>query len=151
MAIEVWGTYSVRDHLAAQPWVADVLLYDRLVIPVPPREGTAEHKAEWQRWEAAGWQPGVQQELTQILGDRAVCVPWDASMQAFWRDLWEKERVASFLTGESRNPYLSTGSILVQMKRPSHVRAINAVATYRTLAWTPSALSGQAAGVSWSS
>ena len=32
---ERWGTYSVRDHLSDAPYVSDVLLFDRLVIPVP--------------------------------------------------------------------------------------------------------------------
>ena len=35
MGREVWGTYSVRDHLEPQPWASDGLLYGRLVIPVP--------------------------------------------------------------------------------------------------------------------
>ena len=32
---EVWAAYSVRDHLGKKPFVADVMLYDRLVIPTP--------------------------------------------------------------------------------------------------------------------
>ena len=48
---ETWGTYSVRDHCRRRPFVADVLLYDRLVIPCPPDEYEAE------RWESKDWQP----------------------------------------------------------------------------------------------
>ena len=36
MPREVWGTFSVADHLREQAFVADILLYDRLVILVPP-------------------------------------------------------------------------------------------------------------------
>jgi hypothetical protein len=43
---EVWATYSVRDHLAPKAFVADVMLYDRLVIPVPA-ENDESHWAEW--------------------------------------------------------------------------------------------------------
>jgi hypothetical protein len=47
MTIELWGTFAVRDHLVARAFVADVLLYDRLVIPTLP-EGKPEEK-----WPAA--------------------------------------------------------------------------------------------------
>jgi hypothetical protein len=39
---ELWGTFSVGDHLRANSFVAELLLYDRLVVPVPPQEGGAE-------------------------------------------------------------------------------------------------------------
>ena len=60
MGREVWGTYSVRDHLREHPWAADVLLYDRLVVPVPPEPGDPRDPAEWARWQDNGWQPGRQ-------------------------------------------------------------------------------------------
>jgi hypothetical protein len=36
--METWGTFSVTDHLGRRAFVADVILYDRLVIPVPDAE-----------------------------------------------------------------------------------------------------------------
>ncbi len=42
--VSLWGTFSVVDHLRRRPFVADVLLYDRLVVPVP--DGDEEVK----RW-----------------------------------------------------------------------------------------------------
>ena len=36
MKTEIWGTFSVKDHLRRRPFVAEVLLYDRLMIPRPP-------------------------------------------------------------------------------------------------------------------
>lgn len=33
--VSLWGTFSVADHLRRRPFVADVLLYDRLIVPVP--------------------------------------------------------------------------------------------------------------------
>src|SRR5262249_13833720 len=36
MAQQLWGTYSVADHCTAYPLVSDIVLYDRLPVPVPP-------------------------------------------------------------------------------------------------------------------
>ena len=47
MAFETWGTFAVDDHLGKRAFVADVLLYDRLVIPVPDAR-------ERERWIAIG-------------------------------------------------------------------------------------------------
>lgn len=63
MAREVWGTFAVSDHCAARAFVADAMLYDRLVLPVPP----ANDKSEWERWTAKGWNPQRQQTLIEIL------------------------------------------------------------------------------------
>lgn len=35
MSIERWGAFSVVDHKDARKLAADVLLYDRLVLPAP--------------------------------------------------------------------------------------------------------------------
>jgi uncharacterized membrane protein len=35
MSIERWGAFSVVDHKDARKLAADVLLYDRLVLPTP--------------------------------------------------------------------------------------------------------------------
>lgn len=40
---ERWGTFSVRDHTSEvtdAPFVSDVLLFDRLVIPTPPEDAS---------------------------------------------------------------------------------------------------------------
>jgi hypothetical protein len=51
MTIELWGTFSVRDHLVNRAFVADVLLYDQLVIPTLPKD---EPESEWPtRWNLA--------------------------------------------------------------------------------------------------
>jgi hypothetical protein len=38
MKIQQWETFSVRDHLKARPFVAEVLLYDKLVFPRTPTQ-----------------------------------------------------------------------------------------------------------------
>jgi len=40
---ERWGALSVRDHVSNAPLVTEVLLYDRLIVPVPdPDDNLAE-------------------------------------------------------------------------------------------------------------
>jgi len=44
---EFWGTFSVADHRRRRAFVADVLLYDRVAIPVP------DGADEVERWRSA--------------------------------------------------------------------------------------------------
>jgi hypothetical protein len=75
---EFWGTFSVNDHVRHRALVAQVLLFDRLVIPVPPKDDSIE----LERWITHGWQPERQRRMLEILGvgpsadDLAVTVPW---------------------------------------------------------------------------
>jgi hypothetical protein len=40
---ERWGAFSVRDHINSAPFVSEVLLYDRLIVPIPdPNDKQAE-------------------------------------------------------------------------------------------------------------
>ena len=82
MSTEVWGTFSVQDHLAARAFIADVLLYDRLVIPTKP---DGQDPAEWPR----DWDLARQQELFDVLGDLAVPIPWTQDIRADWKKNYE--------------------------------------------------------------
>lgn len=73
LEVETWGTYSVRDHSRSRAFVADVLLYDRLMIPYPPNE------AEVERWKTSGWDPDRLKTCLQTLGDLAVPVHLSAT------------------------------------------------------------------------
>jgi hypothetical protein len=78
---ELWGTYSVGDHLRKHAFVADILLYDRLVIPIPPESDSGEQ----QRWRDMGWVPDRQFHLLELLGkERAIRVPWTNSHRQSW-------------------------------------------------------------------
>ena len=73
-----WGTFSVRDHLKEQAFVSELLLYDRLVVPVPP----PKNPAEWQRWADNKWNPDRQAQLLEILGkDLCVRLPWTEELR----------------------------------------------------------------------
>jgi hypothetical protein len=78
MSIELWGTFSVRDHIADRAFIADVLLYDRLVIPTLP-EG--EPETEW----PAEWNLRKQKTLLADLGDIAIAIPWTKERHASWQ------------------------------------------------------------------
>lgn len=87
MSEQLWGTYSVADHCTAYPFVADLVLYDRLVVPVPP-EGDDE---EWTRWRDNCWEPDLQALLLEELGDYVRRVPWTAELRANWNAMGEDE------------------------------------------------------------
>jgi len=80
MGKQVWGTFSVKDHCDLRAFVAEVMLYDRLVIPVPP------NATERARWEDLGWDPARLEKALEILGGRAFAVSWDELRQASWKN-----------------------------------------------------------------
>lgn len=71
---QLWGTFSVNDHRRPRAFVSDVLVYDRLIVPVPA-------EGDWERWK--GRNPERQRELLDVLmegnADRVLEVPWDSS------------------------------------------------------------------------
>lgn len=75
---ELWASMSVADHTRPYPFLAEVLLFDRVVVPAPPEGDDEEH----QRWVDERWQPVRQRRLLGILGQRggdgdlAVTIPW---------------------------------------------------------------------------
>lgn len=79
---QLWGCYAVNDHMQPRAFVADVLLFERLVIPVPP-EGDPSALAAWD-----AWQPGRQQELLEILGGIAYPIPWSSRLRQQFAAKW---------------------------------------------------------------
>lgn len=79
MSLELWATYSVKDHLEPRALATDIVLFDRLVFPVPetglitgnPLEhGPVEwepNPVEWARWKKEGWHPDRQKQLLTLL------------------------------------------------------------------------------------
>jgi hypothetical protein len=126
---QLWATFSVEDHCRAGAFVAEVLLYDKLIIPVPPtvKDGLEPEIAarEWQRWSCEGWDPDRQRTILAILGNCALQVPWTAERRAEWK--LELDR--SF----TRLGYLATGSVLQQFA-PAMARPVIGVSQYHSLA-----------------
>ena len=69
----LWGCYSVRDHMEPRAFVADLLLYDRLVVPVPADD-------DLNRWQER-WEPARQKKLLDIADPFVERVTWDASLR----------------------------------------------------------------------
>jgi hypothetical protein len=83
MSRERWGTFSVMDHQLPNAFVAEVLLYDRLVIPVPPNED------ERKRWRETKRDPDKLDADLQILGDKAILVPWGEEQHQAFKTIYE--------------------------------------------------------------
>jgi hypothetical protein len=96
MAPEIWGTVAVNDHLRPQAFLRELLLFDRLVVPVP---STPEERARWQHPNednpGESWQPERLEALLALLGTQdqeghqgarlAWTTGWD-------RNRWQAER-----------------------------------------------------------
>ena len=96
---ELWGTFSVGDHLRRRAFVADVLLYDRLVIPTPPETDDAEQK----RWREMGWRPDRQRQLLSLMpSNHLVKVPWTESHRENWETRYRDALDHSNLRGNVR-------------------------------------------------
>lgn len=86
-SLELWGTFSVRDHLADYAFVSDVLLYDRLVIPTLPKDGDPD---SW----PANWNLQRQKDLLEELGELAIEVPWTEQYQSQWQKRFDAEKAS---------------------------------------------------------
>jgi hypothetical protein len=124
MSRQVWGTFSVKDHSSPHAFVAEVMLYDRLVIPVPP------DTAERDRWEKEGWDPAHQEKLLTILGERAYPLNWDAARQSRWRTRFEAGTDVAMDTGEWA--FAATRTVLTE-NLPPHVTGVQAITNYTSL------------------
>jgi hypothetical protein len=86
MARRLWGCYSVADHLEHRAFVADLLLYDRLVVPVPSDDDMA-------RWEER-WDPERQARLLEILGGFVERVEWSGQLREQFELAWSTRDAA---------------------------------------------------------
>lgn len=78
---QLWGTVSVKDHLRPNAFVAELVLFETLVVPRPPKGAT---------W-PADWGQAYQNEvLSWIPADRLMQVSWDKKQHMEW----EKRKVA---------------------------------------------------------
>lgn len=87
---ERWGTFSVSDHKRKRAFVADILLYDRLIIPYPANDN---ERAYW--WKKT-WMPGRLDSYLDILGDHAIQVPWDDEKRERFNSRYQVGKAAGF-------------------------------------------------------
>ena len=75
-----WAAFSVRAHKDLGSLAADVLLYDRIILPVP------ENDPERERWIRQQWDPdAIALRVVQSAG-RIIPVPWTAPLEVEWQN-----------------------------------------------------------------
>lgn len=91
MGRERWGTFSVADHLRPRSFVAEILLYDRLVLPYPP---SADERTRWFEKE---WRPDLLDAKLDVLPEEMVVrVPWNESVQERYKSRVDAAKDVSF-------------------------------------------------------
>lgn len=128
MAEERWGSFSVRDHLDLDGLVANVLLYDRLIIPYPP------DPAETARWQANGWDPRLLHRRLGELEDLAVRKPWNAHREELFRDRMRELAALDYDAKHATLPYEVSRMILAQepLSLPPGTTHVDAVLAYNS-------------------
>ena len=145
MAKEIWSTYSVKDHLDPRSLAADVLLFDRLVFPVPERGQFPDNgyddptlpttwqpnPEEWQRWEQNGWQPDEQQKWLEVLQPVIRKVEWSNSGILLERYNAEVAKLASMSVFDGA--FVASRTLLTQ-GLPAYVEGVASMGpTFRSL------------------
>ncbi len=81
-----WAAFSVRAHRDLGSLAADILLYDRIILPVP------EDDPEYERWVREQWDPDdIALRVVQSAG-RIIPVPWTAELRTQWQNRWDQLR-----------------------------------------------------------
>jgi hypothetical protein len=124
MSREVWGTFAVNDHCVPRAFVADVMLYDRLVIPVPPKESSDDDKKLWAKWDVER-----QKDLLEVLGDRARKVEWNQQRRQAWKTRFQAAQAAAGQTAPGA--FRMTRTELTKDLPPT-VTAVESVSAYKS-------------------
>jgi hypothetical protein len=134
MVKERWATLSVRDHADTRSLVPDILMYDRLVVPIPPGE------SEIGRWRRSGWNPELQEDRLKHLGDIAIRVPWDLEHQIIvgrqMKNIEDKSETLK-LTDELKDviPYeLSRLTLSREVEQQGKAKNVNVLPAYHSIA-----------------
>jgi hypothetical protein len=115
MISQRWGTFSVMDLTDPGRLAPELLLYDKLVIPVP---ATSEDK---NRWENEGWRPDDQADFLKMIGSLAIKKKWGYGDQALWAQEFAKlKEDTAEIVKEARESlaYELTRRVLAQQKYP---------------------------------
>jgi hypothetical protein len=126
MSMERWGSLSVRDHNDLESLVANVLLYDRLIVPVP-----ADPKEE-ARWAKQGWNPHLLYQRLEALGELVVKKTWDAQLQERYRNKLLELHALGYDTTYVTLPYQVSRMILSHepISLPEGITHVEAVLAY---------------------
>jgi hypothetical protein len=94
-----WAAFSVKAHRDLMALASDVLLYDRIILPVP------EDDEEYERWVRQAWAPEEQAKRLVQAAAHIIPVPWTKQLRAEWRTAYDQLRdlsteVAYGMTGQ---------------------------------------------------
>jgi hypothetical protein len=135
---QLWGTFSVMDHLREGAFLAEVVMYDKLVIPVPPDPEKAETpedrdfaERELDRWEEH-WNPKRQQTLLSILEPVAVPIEWNRARHELWAAEYEKSKHGAAQQFSEILAGWKTGEVLLN-ELPAMAGGVVAVSPYDSL------------------
>lgn len=135
---QIWGTFSVMDHLREGAFLAEAVLYDQLVIPVPPnweQAETVEDRSfaikELKRWQEK-WNPERQRKLLDILKPIAIEVEWNRQRQQTWAAKYEESKVEAGQQFTHLLAYYMTGETLLN-EIPAGAAGAVAVLPYDSL------------------
>jgi hypothetical protein len=88
---EVWGTCAVNDHRRREAFLREILLFDRLVVPVP---STKEERERWRRPNPNDpdetWDPDLLDEFLGVLGTQDTSGHNGARL--VWTSPWTEQR-----------------------------------------------------------
>jgi hypothetical protein len=144
MSRELWATYSVKDHLRPRELAVDVMLFDRLVFPVPEeghfpensdptKRGPVEWKrnaAEWSRWEEKKWDPDAQSRVLELLNPVIRKVGW--SSKGKMDEDYQAEAAKLAAMGVPDYAFKATRTLLTR-DLPAYVDSVPAIGpVYRT-------------------
>jgi hypothetical protein len=105
MPFERWGSLSVADHTDTESLTANVLLYDRLIVPVMTDQVDRDER---HYWVDHGWDPDLQLKRLDEMEELAIRRPWDRNRRKMF-----KSRAAQ-LAAEQVDAYAVTRQILAQ-------------------------------------
>jgi hypothetical protein len=132
MSFERWGSISVADHVDTEALIANILLYDRLVIPVMTEQTDRDERAHWL---SEGWDPELQLKRIGQLEDLAVPRPWSKLRREAFRTRVD-ELTAEQHDANAIDHKHVTRMILAQetvLNKPPGVHGVTVVAAYNSI------------------
>jgi hypothetical protein len=110
-----WAVFSVRAHQNLRALAADILLYDRVVLPRPAGPD------EEQRFEAAGWDPELLDAVERQAADSVFTVLWSEAL----REEWGKQ--VQLISGASADAAYGATSLVMAQTEAGHKEIYHAL------------------------
>lgn len=132
MSHERWGSLSVADHVDTRSLVANVLLYDRLVVPVMVHQPERNERAYWV---SKGWDPDLQATRLEQLEELAIRRPWSVERREVFKTRAQELAAEQYDSAGMMDGQQLTRIILAQedvLDRPAGVHEATVIAAYNS-------------------